>query len=391
MYTYMLRLIGAVVSGEKLPVPPLDVNWEQVYAISKFHNVANIVAYAVSIENYPMENEIKQKFLKNMFDAVLLDENQKKEFNTLFEAFEENGIEYMPLKGLNLKKHYASSDMRNMCDGDILIHENDRDKINTVMEKLGYRFKKESNHELIYVKEPFINVELHKLLIPSYNDDLYAYYGDGWRLADRVLETSRYTLNSEDEFVYILTHFAKHYRDGGAGIKYILDIWMYLKKNNVDLDYVNRELEKLGLLSFGENIIKLTKVWFENSSCDELMAEMTKYIIDSGMYGNAKNKALVTQMRENSVKSMENHKKSSKFRLIFPTMEHMKRNYTILEKHPYFIAFCWMWRIIRVLIGKTDRNTLKKFEYITSENLAAFDLHMKKVGLDIYNGRNKKV
>ncbi len=391
MYTYMLRLIGAVVSGDSLPTPPLEIDWNQVYAISKFHNVANIVSYAVSIENYPMENEIKQKFLKNMFDAVLLDENQKKEFNTLLEAFEEHGIEYMPLKGINLKKLYEASDMRNMSDGDILIHENDRDKISAVMEKLGYQFKKESNHELIYVKEPFINVELHKMLIPSYNDDLYGYYGDGWKLANKVGETSRYSLNAENEFIYILAHFAKHYRDGGAGIKYILDIWLYLKKNSVDLDYIKKELKKLGLLSFGENIIKLTKVWFENSPCDKLMVQMTKYIIESGMYGNAKNKALVTQMRENSAESTENHKKSTKLRLIFPTMEHMKRNYTILNKYPYFIVFCWIWRIIRVIIGKTDRRTLKKFEYITSENLSAFDLHMKNVGLDIYNGRNKKI
>lgn len=391
MYTYMLRLMGAVVSGASLPAPPSDINWDQMYAISKYHNVANIVAYAVSIEDYPMENEIKQKFLKNMFDAVLLDENQKKEFNALFEAFEENGIKYMPLKGLNLKKLYESSDMRNMSDGDILICENDRDKISTVMQKLGYQFKKESNHELIYVKEPFINVELHKMLIPSYNDDLYAYYGDGWKLANREAETLRYKLNAENEFIYILAHFAKHYRDGGAGIKYILDIWLYLKKNKVDLDYVKIELEKLGLLSFGENIIKLTKVWFENSPSDELMADMTNYIIDSGVYGNAKNKALVTQMRENSAENIEKRKKNTKFRLIFPTMEHMRRNYTILNKHPYFIPFFWIWRIIRVLIGKTDRNTLKKFEYITSENLCAFDLHMKKVGLDIYNGRKTKI
>ena len=391
MYTYMLSLIGAVVSGETLPVPPLDINWNKVYAISKFHNIANIVAYAVSIEDYPMEDEIKQKFLKNMFDAVFIDENQKKEFNALFEAFEENDIEYMPLKGLNLKKYYASSDLRNMSDGDILIHENDRDRISAVMERLGYRFEKESNHELIYVKEPFVNVELHKLLIPSYNDDLYAYYGDGWKLADRVGETSRYTLNSEDEFIYILAHFAKHYRDGGAGIKYILDIWLYLKKNNVNMDYVKKELKKLGLLSFGENIIRLTKVWFEKSSCDELMAEMTKYIIDSGMYGNAKNKALVTQMRENSVKDIEKVSKNTKLRLIFPKMEHMQRNYPILKRCPYFIPFCWIWRIVRVLIGKTDRNTLKNFEYITSENLSLLDLHMKKVGLDVYNGRKTNI
>ncbi len=391
MYTYMLRLIGAVVSGETLPVPPLDINWNQVYAISKFHNIANIVAYAVSIEDYPMEDEIKQKFLKNMFDAVFIDENQKKEFNALFEAFEESGIEYMPLKGLNLKKYYVSSDLRNMSDGDILIHENDRGKINAVMEKLGYRFKKESNHELIYVKEPFINVELHKLLIPSYNDDLYEYYGDGWKLADRVGQTSRYNLNSEDEFIYILAHFAKHYRDGGAGIKYILDIWLYLKKNNVNMDYVKKELEKLGLLSFGENIIRLTQVWFENSPCDQLMEEMTKYIIDSGMYGNAKNKALVTQIRENSVKDIEKVSENTKFRLIFPKMEHMKIHYPVLKRCPFLLPFCWIWRIVRVLIGKTSRNTIKKFEYITSENLSLFDLHMKKVGLDVYNGRKTKI
>ena len=34
-------------------------------------------------------------------------------------------------------------------------------------------------------------------------------------------------MSAEDEMIYIFTHYAKHYRAAGVGIKHILDLWVY--------------------------------------------------------------------------------------------------------------------------------------------------------------------
>ena len=51
------------------------------------------------------------------------------------------------------------------------------------MQNLGYSEGSESDHELIWRKGNKILIELHKRIIPSYNKDYYAYFGDGWQLA----------------------------------------------------------------------------------------------------------------------------------------------------------------------------------------------------------------
>ncbi len=96
------------------------------------------------------------------------------------------------------------------------------------MNRLGYLPGVESNHEYVWDKKNMLHVELHKMLIPSYNKDYYAYFGDGWRLAKKY-DGSEFKMSDEDTFVYIFTHFAKHYRDAGIGIRHITDIYVYLK------------------------------------------------------------------------------------------------------------------------------------------------------------------
>jgi len=388
---FLLSLIGSVISGES-DYPELDFepDWVKLYELSKKHSIANIIGYGITGGKYNVPADIKEKFSKKIFQSVAVSENQMSEFTSIFKAFEENNIDYMPLKGLEIKNLYASSDMRNMSDGDVLIKTEQYEKIDEIMKKLGYVFELESNHEYVYRKPPFVNVELHKLLIPSYNEDLYAYYGDGWKLAENN-DSTRYKLNTEDNFIYIFTHFAKHYRDGGAGIKYISDIWLYLKKNAVDMSYVMTEFEKLGLREFAENIFKLAKVWFENEQSDELTDDMTEYILNSGQYGNIQNAAIANELRENQNTEADDLKKNKLVRMLFPSRFHMKENYAVLKKYPFLLPFVWGYRIIKnvVLFKNSAKIYNQKKEYLADEKLSSFDKHMKSVGLDIYNGRKK--
>lgn len=387
---FLLDLIGRVITGGEAPKAPENIDWSCIYDICERHSVANILSYAASSEKYDMPSEIKKKLQRKMFEAVAVNENQKVAFSTVFKEFEDKNIDYMPLKGIVLKSLYASEDMRNMSDGDILIKSKQFEAFDAVMKSLGYEYVKESNHEYIYKKPPFVNVELHKILVPSYNYDLYSYYGDGWRLAERKELSSRFDLNADNTFIYVFTHYAKHYRDGGAGIKYVADIWLCLKKLPLDTAYVFSELEKLGLRAFAENTIRLTKAWFDGEEYDYLTEQMTEYIILGGEYGSVKNAALASELRENCGKTVEKVNKTKKIRLLFPTLTHMRKSYKPLEKYPFLIPFFWLIRILRSIVyAKKSADTLKKkTTFLTDENLSGFDRHMREVGLDIYNGKN---
>ena len=390
---FFLKLLGAVVSGGELPDAPESVDWNTLYAIAAQHNVLNILAYGAVSEKYGLDTAVSSRFLKAMFDGIKLEEKQEKAFSGLFEAFENRGIDYMPLKGSVIKKIYAQPDMRRMSDADILIKKEQIKQAQTVMNELGYEFVLESNHEYNYAKPPYINIELHKLLVPSYNDDLYRYYGDGWRVAKHNGATSRHEMSNEDFYVYTFIHFAKHYRDAGAGIKHLLDIWLYPKKIDcLDIDYVLRELEKLNVRVFFEHIQKLVLCWFEDGEFDETTREITTFILSSGEFGSVKNKASSKAIRDYMNKDISKARKYRFFRLVFPDFQQMKEGFPVLEKFPFLLPFMWVVRLVKGVLFKRNNIAYHKgrIENIDEEYIKAYIKHMDEVGLDIYNGRKNK-
>ena len=70
-------------------------------------------------------------------------------------------------------------------------------------------------------------------------------------------------MKPEDEFIYLFVHLAKHYRDGGAGCRYVLDLWLFLRKYpELDAAYIRRELTMLRVAEFYNNILRLMDSWF---------------------------------------------------------------------------------------------------------------------------------
>ena len=160
------------------------------------------------------------------------------------------------------------------------------------MKKLGYRESEESDHELNWESDA-LYMELHKRLVPTYDEDYYAYFGDGWDRA-RKKDGCCYEMSTEDEYIFLFTHFAKHFRDGGIGCRHVVDLWVYLRSHPaLDEGYVRGELEKLRLVDFYDNILALLGLWFADGPGDEKAELITEFIFDSGSWGGAESKLLL--------------------------------------------------------------------------------------------------
>ena len=387
---FMLELIAATVYTKNYPEIPEQIDWEFIRDISIKHNVANIIAYGIAENNYDVPEIVKNEFSQILFSASMVCENQIYEIEGIFSEFEKNKVEYAPLKGVVLRDIYPNPSLRMMADADILIHTEDFEIINRIMLDLGYEFKTESNHEYIYSKPPFFNVELHKYLIPTYNDDMHTYYKNSWKMLSKNTDSYRCDLSVEDHYVYIITHFAKHYRDSGIGIKPLIDMWLYTKKyiDNLDMDSVRKKLKELNLNIFFENISRLIDVWFEKKEHNYTTEEIEKFILKNSVFGIKENSVLSSFLRDNQGRNLE---KASKFRYInamFPSYNHMTKIYPFLKKIPVLLPACWMIRLLkRFFYGKSINEYKKLVDISRNDNVNLFDEHMKLVGLDIYNGR----
>ena len=274
----VLTLIRSAVTGQALALPE-DFDLDSSLPLLKRHQLTALAcAGALNCGLVP-----GAQLFEGYGKSLKKSEDQLRILKKLFAAFDENGIAYLPLKGSNMKALYPRPELRVMGDADILIRLEQYAQIVPILESLGFEFQVESDHELIWHAKG-LHLELHKRLIPSYNEDYYAYFGDGWRLAKKQAGC-RYALSPEDDLIYQFTHFAKHYRDGGIGCRHVTDLWVYKRHfPNLDTAYIRRELDKLQLLAFYDNICRLVGVWFEGAPADQMTDFISEFIFESGSW-----------------------------------------------------------------------------------------------------------
>lgn len=376
----LLKLIQCSIEEKKYEIPE-KVDWITILTLAKEHKVEMLLYYGIYISGAEVPKEVFQDLTMCVLKMTSIDSRQEHEISNLLTALEEAKVDYLPLKGIILKKMYPKSEMRYMGDADILIKCEQYDKIKEILPKIGFRFVKESNHEYIWQKN-IVCIEFHKYLIPSYNEDYFAYYNDCWSLAKK--ENGKYSMLDEDFLIYLFTHLAKHYRDSGIGIRHFVDIWVYLKrKNELNREYIEAELGKLQLLEFYKNSLKMLEVWFGKAEEDDITKLMTQWVFSSGAFGTKETKEFSAALKK--IKNREKNKKINFYILaIFPPAKDMKKRYSVLEKLPFLLPVFWGVRIVSAVFFRNQniKNNKKRLEKLTEENLNEFETLLRAVGLN---------
>ena len=379
----VLALVKSALIGEKIALPD-SFDFQKAIKIAKKHGITTIIYYgALNCEIAKDTSEMQELFMMTCKN-IAVSEQQSFNIQAILERFDAEKIEYMPLKCALLKKMYPKTEMRIMGDTDILIKTEQYDIIKPIMEELGYTEKIESDHELTWFKGGMC-VDLHKRLIPSYNKDYYAYFGDGWRLG-KLKDDTRYSMTDEDQMIYLFTHFAKHYRDAGIGIRHIVDLWVYRNnKPGLDEEYIKSELEKLQLYDFYSNVIDTLDVWFGEKETTKITDFITEIIFNSGVYGENEAHILSDALKVSKTYGSANKVKIKKFKeLLFPQYGIMCKKYLILKKVPFLLPVLWILRIVFALFFK--QNIIKyndnKLNKVTDTNILTYQKSLNFVGLD---------
>ena len=379
----ILLLMKSAVTGESYALPE-GFLMDEAYEVIKRHNIVSL-AYDGAVKcGVAKDLPVMQEMFRTYLRILMHSEGQMRAIDEVCRAFDASGIDYMPLKGCNLKNMYPKPELRQMGDADILIKKEQYDIIRPQMQKMGFTEVMESDHELVW-KRKDLYLELHKHLIPSYNKDYYAYFGNGWRLAKKA-EGTRYILAPEDEFIFIFTHFAKHYRDAGAGCRYVLDLWVYKRKHpGMDEAYITGELEKLQLKDFYENIMRLMKVWFEGAMPDEKSEFITGFILEGGTWGCREYRNLASEVKNaNSTGSAKRGKVKTVLQAFFPSAQAISGLFPVLRKAPWLLPLFWPVRWVSTLLFRPEnvRRRSRELRENTSDVVSAYHESLRYVGLD---------
>lgn len=382
IYQGILTLIKSALTGEALPLPE-EFTLDAAARLIHNHSLGPMVYKGAFQCGLPNKSAQMQRLQVDYFRSVIRSDKQLRAAEEIYRIFEEKGIDYLPLKGCNLKLIYPDPALRVMGDADILIRQEQYDRIRPLMVEQGYRDDGESHYDYGWEK-PELYVELHRRLFSETQVDLCGYFGDGWSRAVQG-EGHRYHMSREDEFVYVFTHMAKHFRFCGIGVRQLVDLYVYRKANpDLEESVIRQAMRKLKLLDFYKNIQRMLEVWFEAAPEDEVSLLMTEYIFSSGNWGTVENKMyseeLLKAQRQGGVK---HSRLRSVITTIFPPLRLLRVNYTVLYRWPILYPVMLVVRWVDVLLHKRSRigEKARVIHNMSDEKVLAHQQAMLRMGV----------
>ena len=380
----MFALIRNVVCGAELTeqdkamlTPEL---LPRLYALSKSHDMAHIVAQGLFDLGLLGEDEISQKFQKQQMLAVYRYQKLNYELEQICQTLENAKIPFIPLKGSVIRQYYPEPWMRTSCDIDILVHEEDLDRAVALFEEKGYKSDPKSSHDVSLYSVGGIHIELHYETVEEGRAvDANAILSNIWKYAaPQSFGSANMMLSDEMFYFYHIAHMAKHFEEGGCGIRPFLDLWILEHRVEHDDTGRNVPLEQGGLLTFANVSRRLSAVWFDDAEHDQITEQMQSYILFGGVYGTLDNRVAVQQ-----------NKRGGKIRYamsrIFMPYDSLKFSYPILNKHKWLTPIMEIRRWFRLLRKGRVKRSLHELNInkaMSQEQIAETADLLQKLGLN---------
>ncbi len=347
-------------------------------ATAKKHDLTHLLAVGLNKNKLLLKgnNDIENEIIK----AVYRYEQLNYELGKLCEALETVGIDFMPLKGSVIRKYYPEPWMRTSCDIDILVHNEDLENAaQYIIENRGYVLDGKGSHDISLMLDDIIHLELHYTLI-----------GEGVARSSCIVlnnvwsstflrEGKQYCYEMTDEMFYFyhIAHMAKHFEEGGCGIRPFIDLWILDNIEGADKSKRDELLKQGELLRFAEMARALSRVWFDNEDHTEITKQIEDYVLRGGVYGTIENNIMIQQQ-----------KKGGRLRYalskIFIPYDIIKFHYPILQKHRWLTPIMEVRRWFKLIFCGHASKSVKELKYNSNisraeaENVQAF---LKNIGL----------
>jgi len=362
--------------GFSKPSPEL---LKKLCTLSAMHDLAHIPGQALKRMNLlgddPASVMLDEKRTEAIYRYIRLD----LAYEQASAAFEQARIPFIPLKGTVLRQYYPEPWMRTSCDIDILVKETDLDRAIEVLTKALYcQCGGKGDHDISLYTAGGVHIELHfdtiqeRYAVNNCRDVLAGIWEDA--KPDRP-DSCAYHMSDEMYYFYHIAHMAKHFGNGGCGVRTFLDVWILNHKVPHDRKIRETLLRKGGLLAFAHKAERLAEMWFSNLEPDAFDRTMSNYILRAGVYGNNENRAAVGQAR------VGGKVRYILLRRVFMPYDYLKAEYLILGKHkwlfPFYQLVRWFSVLRKGLVGQTVRELQANSGATKSEVLTAEELLKK--------------
>lgn len=352
-----------------------------LFKLAQKHDLVHLIGDALDRTKLLSDDlEIRKHFLYVRNMAIYRYEQSQYELEEICNSFEKARIPFIPLKGSVLRQYYPEPWMRTSCDIDILVPDTMVESAkNYIIEDLHYTYGGGTTHDILLRAENGVHLELHYNLVEScIFDNNNPILENIWEMVS-IKDGWQYhsEMSNEAFHFYHIVHMAKHFMNGGCGIRPFLDLWIMKQKISCDEDSLQSLLKQAGLLLFYKNACKLSDYWLSKEETNDTINEMEYYVLRGGVYGTVENKIAVNRGK---AKNKFSYILSS----LFLSYENLCIIYPSLKGKKWMTPFYQIKRWLRKLFKGTSKDvkaTLRAYDVVTDEEKQRVSCLLKKIGL----------
>lgn len=331
-----------------------DSQMEGVYKFSKEQDVASITGKTILECGKFEQSEYSGHFFVEQFGAEMRYRKQQYEISKVCEAFDNNKIHYVLLKGAVIREFYPDPSMRTSSDIDILVKKEDIERAGSVIEKeLGGCFMCRTAHDVSYTTQNDVHIELHYSLVEKTSPGSIV-LENPW---DNVVYGDGFEAHLTNEFFvyYHIAHMVKHFVNGGFGVRFILDLYLINQKMTYDQKMLDELYKKGGIKKFADIANRLSEVWFGEGDYDQSTLLMEEYILNSGLYGNLEQYVIINQLQSDN-------KTTSIINRIFMPYSELIILYPKLENRKYLYPWYFVKRLFRIAFSDDRKKAVAELK-----------------------------
>ena len=377
----LLNILSNYISDTQL-LEKISIDSDMFDLVSS-QKLSPLVYLVIKKNKLVIDNILEEKLRNHYILATRLDVKQKRIIDDIACFCSVEKIPFAFFKGADLKRLYnPNSEIRTMGDIDVLVPLDKKNDIVNFLLKKNENIKDFREVEEINVGD--ISIELHEKI---------RYFGHDILTLNDIVDNQ---IQDKAKYLFMLiAHIIKHIMSSGCGLRQFLDVAMFIKKENSNIDYESLVcmLDNIGKLKVGLSIIYLVTKWFSvDCSCffdrldnynksEEFSDTFLNFLCSNGVFGfdDIKNVGANKMLR---FKNSKFPKLRTYFYYAFPPIAYLEEIYPKLRRFKILLPYYYMCNIFRKLFKQSAK--AKQFCRAINENDINSDRNKFLKSLDIF-------
>ena len=370
---FFIELLSSHINGY-IPKPQENIDWKEIFDLSNKHNVTAIVATQIKLLPESSRVQGKGKSYFNQFLGKTLQSYDEKidAYNYFVKTLSENGIKHLVVKGAVLRDIYPVKELRTSGDTDVVIQKQDYEKCKEILLANGFTLSQDTGEELdMYYNGQYFEINNTFEYI---NDETKQFFENPFDEKLSYCEGSTYYLYPIYHLVYVLYHILKHIKNGGAGVRMLLDICVLFKNYNIDVNEFLKIMTSLNLEKSSKTIISICKKLFkldvelEYAVNEDIEEKLIDTIISGGVFGFSNGNLGVVRLASTMSDKATGFSSIKAFLGMFIiSKDYLMKFYPYARRHRILLPVAYFNRLFNAVFKRGKRN-IGNIQSIFSKN-----------------------